>query len=457
MSFIKDITIPRDNPFQYDALKFGEDCVKFYDTFISKNISRPITLGLAGNWGTGKTTFLLMLKNYLETKEKSVIYVNAWKNDFYKDPLIPLLAQLLQHPQLESLGEPTLESFKQTSAILLKNVVYNAASYVTSGIVDLKAVEDELEKINKDSSDKILPLIADYKTYENLLDKFQLILGQLAKKIAESQKSPLLFIIDELDRCLPSYSLAYLERIKHILSVENIIFLISYDKRQLRSSMRYLYGPELNADEYLLRIIDYEFQIRSENAGAYFKTIFNLIDIFDGKSISAIGEMQYWEKHFEILITSFNLSYRDQQHIIQSMLSTFKTIPILLKERKLFIYTYFVGIIQLKNPELFELIEPKNLNSVVISANMVSYIHKALANVKETDYVQDLYQHILFPFFAIIPSFDINTILESEIKNYLWINSFMKEWENYAKSGSLIFNEYQFRMLYNSYTMFPKI
>ena len=82
--------------------------------------------------------------------------------------------------------------------------------------------------------------------------------NSLANFIEKStEDKPVVFIIDELDRCRPNYAVEVLEQIKHLFSVPKIVFVLSIDKEQLGHAVRGVYGSEkLNADEYLRRFID---------------------------------------------------------------------------------------------------------------------------------------------------------------------------------------------------------
>jgi hypothetical protein len=59
-----------------------------------------------------------------------------------------------------------------------------------------------------------------------------------------------LVLVDELDRCRPSYAVEYLETIKHIFDIRGIAFVLAVDKNHLESSAKALFGAGLNFPEY---------------------------------------------------------------------------------------------------------------------------------------------------------------------------------------------------------------
>lgn len=79
-------------------------------------------------------------------------------------------------------------------------------------------------------------------------------------------EKPVVFFIDELDRCRPDYSVKVLERIKHLFDLPNIIFVLSVNKKQLGHAIQGFYGTSsLDADDYLRRFIDLESLVSKEN------------------------------------------------------------------------------------------------------------------------------------------------------------------------------------------------
>ena len=70
----------------------------------------------------------------------------------------------------------------------------------------------------------------------------------------------MVFIIDELDRCRPTFAIELLERVKHIFDVPNIVFVFGINREELTKSLRSVYG-EIEAEEYLRRFFDMELRL----------------------------------------------------------------------------------------------------------------------------------------------------------------------------------------------------
>lgn len=94
-------------------------------------------------------------------------------------------------------------------------------------------------------------------------------------KVCENGK-PLVYMVDELDRCNPSFAVKVLERIKHLFDVPNVVFVLSLDKKQLECSVKGFYGSnEINADEYLRRFIDIDYYLPEPNAELFCEYLFD--------------------------------------------------------------------------------------------------------------------------------------------------------------------------------------
>ena len=65
-------------------------------------------------------------------------------------------------------------------------------------------------------------------------------------------------MIDELDRCRPSYAVEFLETAKHLFVVNQVVFVLAINRKQLAHAVRALYGNEFEAEAYLRRSLDPE-------------------------------------------------------------------------------------------------------------------------------------------------------------------------------------------------------
>lgn len=251
---LQDIEINDERPFQ--NCKLGR---KKYADILEKVVSfyfGGCVLAINGEWGTGKTTFVRMWQKYLENRGFKTLYFNVWKHDFISDPLVGLVGEL-KNLDTSAKTKYSLASVVQASSKILGGMF----PALVKGIIKKSVGDDVLEVIEKGAeaaSEVFAKEIEDYTEKCNTLEEFRNAMIDLVES-CDSDK-PLVFIVDELDRCNPAFAVKVLERIKHLFSIPNMVFVLSIDKKQLCNSIRGYYGSDLiDAEEYLKRFIDIEY------------------------------------------------------------------------------------------------------------------------------------------------------------------------------------------------------
>ena len=172
---------------------------------------------------------------------------------------------------------------------------------------------------------------------------------------------PIVFIIDELDRCRPSYAVELLEEIKHFFSVPGIVFVLSIDKVQLGHAVRGVYGNDrINADEYLRRFIDLEYSIPKPTTKIYSNYLFNYYGIAEILTmLNRRSEGDLIIETAELLFTKSNVTLRQQEKLFCQTRLILQSFP---PNHLLFSHLLFVMVFikTLKN-ELFQKIENHHL------------------------------------------------------------------------------------------------
>ncbi len=186
-------------------------------------------------------------------------------------------------------------------------------------------IEQALEKTVADAAGEIAGDLVDaFKKEKAALDtlrrEIEKAIGQLK---AAGKKETLVFFIDELDRCRPTFAMEMLERIKHLFDVSNIVFVLSIDKSQLEASTAAVYGERINAPEYLRRFIDLEFGVPVVHTKQFTKALFTRFDL-DGVFAQRTGERTRQDKEafidaFSELADLFDLSLRARERCMTCM------------------------------------------------------------------------------------------------------------------------------------------
>lgn len=234
-------------------------------------------IALNGKWGTGKTTFVKMWKVYLEKNDFTCLYLNVWDNDYSVDPIIPLMAQFYELFN-SKLKEKSLNDYLAKGAKVTINILKPIGKGVLKKLTGIKADEivegvdealdesvEQLAKYGESIINKAIEEKKDLVAFKKELEKMVNVANEKSDKSETDNtlpKKPIVCIIDELDRCNPHYAVLVLERIKHLFSVEGIVFVLSIDKEELENSIRGYYGSDLiDSPEYLRRFFDIELKL----------------------------------------------------------------------------------------------------------------------------------------------------------------------------------------------------
>lgn len=138
-----------------------------------------------------------------------------------------------------------------------------AADIVTS-ITETAAVE-----IERVADEAMAGLVDRFNKGNAAIDDFRSRLEAAIAALEDQVPLPLFVIIDELDRCRPSYAIALLERVKHLFEVENVAFIFATNADQLQHSVEGAYGPSFDGFRYLGRFFERTYQLHAPNPNEF--------------------------------------------------------------------------------------------------------------------------------------------------------------------------------------------
>ena len=277
-----EIEPDEQNPFGNNDLGRKQHAENF-ERIVSLYARTGCVMALNGAWGTGKTTFVKMLKTDMANKGFRPLYFNAWTNDFVSDPLVALLAELKElhqddekYKNLVKLGGKIVID---VLAAIFKSILKNKAG------IDYESLTDGLAEMFKGEIDQ-------YAEQQKSLEDFKKALTEYVADNTEEGK-PVVFFIDELDRCNPRFAVQVLERVKHLFDIPNMVFVLVINKDQLRHAIRGYYGSDnIDADNYLRRFIDIEYQLPEVDKEKFFELLYEEYG-FDDVLASANRESDY--------------------------------------------------------------------------------------------------------------------------------------------------------------------
>lgn len=236
--------------------------------FVNNSPDSGLVLAIDDKWGNGKTTFLKMMSAEINNNENSdvnVIYYDAFENDYHTDPFVSLASEIYQtldneKSKFKNVKESFVNAGKKVGANLLKGGVNYAVTSITGGLLSGSSLEAAKDKIASSISDPLEKYVEE-KLKSGKNEKDDLVNFKSAmKNIYSDGGKKTLFIIDELDRARPDFSLDLLEKIKHIFSVEGFVFLLAVNREQFEKSIEWRYGS-IDSKTYLNKFVHYWFTL----------------------------------------------------------------------------------------------------------------------------------------------------------------------------------------------------
>ena len=256
-------SIIHDNETNKDLLNY-KPIVDTIKNIIINGDDEPITIGIHGDWGAGKSSVLKMLESSFNS-ESSILYVtfNGWLYQEFEDAKIAILEKLID--SIKSTKESE-DNIKEKARKLLKRVDWLKASKLTlkygvpiagtllTGVpippIISSFIKTEGEK--EKSTDDIIKALEEAGTLLKAPDNKKQITTQIesfrkefAELLFEAKIEHLVILVDDLDRCLPSTVVEILEAIRLFLFIPKAAFVIAADQSMIQYSVSQHY-PQIS-------------------------------------------------------------------------------------------------------------------------------------------------------------------------------------------------------------------
>ena len=210
----------------------------------------PYVIGIHGDWGSGKTSFLRKLHLYLSCdkntyddaentctslwgekyKEQAslisgieTIWFDAWHHQHDENPIVALLNEIRAHFTLSQKFVDKAEKLSY-AALMSLDSIGKKIGISPEGIVKAG------EKWEQQHFTQPLPSQLVRELLEDAIDKL------IGKKSPDDNRRLVIFV-DDLDRCLGPVAFKFLEAMKIYLSLSNCVFVLGMDVRHIRRAV----------------------------------------------------------------------------------------------------------------------------------------------------------------------------------------------------------------------------
>lgn len=217
----------------------------------------PVTVGLFGDWGGGKSSLLKILQCELDQEEDfAVIYFNSWVFEGYEDAksaiLTTLLSELRDHRDLKNvIGDDAKVLLKRVNWMnFLKLGASAGVAHLTANPLpllmagaSLTAAQPAKEEEGKtDVPGTALDFSDLLKTTQESVETIRSFREDFQKLINKTNLKAVVILIDDLDRCSPERLIQNLEAIKLFLNVDRTAFVVATDRRIVENAIRIRYS-----------------------------------------------------------------------------------------------------------------------------------------------------------------------------------------------------------------------
>ena len=247
-----------DSPTTADGLGFDYYADILLGIIRGFDTASPLTIGIHGKWGSGKTSLMRMLeKRFGDGKGVKTIWFNAWAYGRDEPIGLALLQQILDEFQKEE--KLTVRGMK-----LLGNI----------GKLGTDAFLRKTTTITLKEAENLFESSVGIKS--TLRDDFEAAIDEC---LQDGER--LVVFIDDLDRCLPEKTIEILEVIKLFLDVPKCIFVIGVEKDVIEKGIEVRYKSKeqelpISGKDYIEKIIQIPFTlppIREEDMAAFVENL----------------------------------------------------------------------------------------------------------------------------------------------------------------------------------------
>jgi predicted KAP-like P-loop ATPase len=226
------------------------DLDRYCDTVVNliKSSEPRFSIGIYGEWGTGKTTMMRIIERKLEIeKEVVTVWFNAWR--YEREDQFALIA--LMKTIAYAIGD--LSDYQEVKKVLLRGLGIIGKDILRNVALKYVMTEKGIDELETNLIPK-MELLSEVDRDTIYFDGVKKIEDEM-KKIVQGKKRIVVFV-DDLDRCSPKTALEVFESIKVFLSMAGFIYVVGLSHETISKLISAHYkDSDIKGEHYIRKII----------------------------------------------------------------------------------------------------------------------------------------------------------------------------------------------------------
>lgn len=227
----------------------------------------PMTISIQGDWGTGKTSIMQMVRDQLPSNVHTV-WFNTWQfSQFNMGDQLPILFMSKLVCEMEDTKDATKSKVKDILGTIMKVSASMVAGHLSNGL------------FTKEDMDGFLTT-----DFLNEIEKMKSEFQKLIEAKAKGEHDKVVIFVDDLDRLAPGRAVELLEVLKIFLDCEKCVFVLAIDYSVVSRGVRDKYGDDFGEEKgksFFDKIIQVPFKmpVASYDISNYVKNCFQNIGL----------------------------------------------------------------------------------------------------------------------------------------------------------------------------------
>lgn len=269
-----------DNETKVDLLN-NEAIASTIVNLLRSKPNHPVTVGVHGDWGAGKSSVLEMVEaNLADSEDILCIKFNGWRFQGFEDAKIALIEGIVTE-LIEK--RPTLTKAVQTVKDIFRRIDWLKVAKAGGSVVlavhgiplpgQIEAFKGTLQRLEQDP-DNLAAVIDEAKSFlkpaetQNVPEEINAFRKAFDSLLQEAGIKQLIVLVDDLDRCLPDRAIETLEAIRLFVFTQRTAFVVAADEAMIEYAVRKHFpdlpdstGPQTYARNYLEKLIQVPIRI----------------------------------------------------------------------------------------------------------------------------------------------------------------------------------------------------